>query len=117
MTSPTPSISILTPQEGRAVPFNADARTFYVYRVCEGRTYPLVVDCLSLEEAIEGGKVRCFHKDQLLIREVGGGLDRLHVYSIKQKAQPKYVYRDYGYDRVNELYAAPVCTIDMRVLA
>jgi hypothetical protein len=99
----------------RAVPFNAVR--FYPYRVTEnGRTLPLIVDCATLEEAVEGGKVHCFHKDHLLVREVRDGSDRLHLYAIKKKSAPTYVYRDYGYHRQDRLYAAPVCVIDAALL-
>jgi hypothetical protein len=100
----------------RAVPFSD--RCFYVYRVVEnGRTYPLVVDCSSLEEAVEGGKVHCFHKEQLVVREVASGTDRLHIYAIKKRSAPTYVYRNHDYQRQDRLFAAPVCVIDMRMLA
>jgi hypothetical protein len=99
----------------RAVPFSD--RRFYVYRVVDGRTYPLVVDCRSLEEAVEGGKVRCFHKEQLVVREVASGTDRIHVFQIKKRSAPTYVYRNHDYQRQDRLFAAPVCVIDMRMLA
>ena len=98
------------------MPFNAVC--FYPYRVTEnGRTYPLVVDCSSLEQAVEGGKVQCFHKDHLLIREVGPGGDKLHLFAIRKRSTPTYVYRDHDYQRQDRLYAAPVCVMDAAMLA
>lgn len=101
--------------EGQARPYSP--RCYYPFRICEsGRTFPLIVDCSSLEEAVNGGMVQCFHKDHLLIREAGEGKDTLHLYAIKRKSQPRYVYKNHGYDRVHDLYAAPVCTIDAAML-
>ena len=113
-----PPHNLATIAEPRAMPFNTDARCFYPYRVVEnGRTYPLIVDCASLEEAVERGKVECFHKEHLLIREVGAGKERLHLYAIKKRSAPTYVYRDHDYRRQDRLYAAPVCVIDGAMLA
>lgn len=86
--------------------------TYYLYRVSGGRTYPMIVDCNTLQEAVDGGKVRCQHKDNLLIREVEGGRVKCHLYTIKRKSQPRYVYRDYQTTRVHDLYADHVCTFD-----
>jgi hypothetical protein len=108
--------TITKADEPRAIPFRANAPCFYVYRIVDGRTYPLVVDCNSLSDAVDGGKVQCIHKDHLLIREVAGERDILHLYAIKRKSHPRYVYRNYAYDRVHDLYAAHVCTIDARML-
>jgi hypothetical protein len=92
-------------------------RTFYPFRVVEnGRTLPLVVDCASLDEAVEGAKVHCFHKEHLLIREVGEGCDKFHIYAIKQKSTPRYVHRDHVTRAVRDLYAAKVCTFDAGML-
>lgn len=91
---------------------------FYVYRVTEaGRTYPLVVDCSTVDEAVNGGQLHCFHKDHLLIREVGEGVNRFHLYAIKKRSAPTYVYRDYQHHRQDRLYAAPVCVIDGAIFA
>jgi hypothetical protein len=107
--------SLAEEQGARAVPFSA--RCFYPYRVAEnGRTLPLVVSCSTLEEAVEGAKVYCIHKEHLLIREIGEGVDRLHIYAIKRKSAPRYVYKDYQTHRQHDLYAAPMCVIDAGIL-
>jgi hypothetical protein len=93
-------------------------RSVYAYRISEsGRTYPVIVDCNSLEQAVDGAKIQCFHKEHLLIREVGNGRDRLHIYAIRQKSTPRYVHKDHVTRAVRDLYAAPVCSFDGAMLA
>lgn len=102
--------------EPRAVRFNATC--FYPYRVTEsGKTYPLVVDCASLKEAVEGAKVRCLHKEHLLIKEAGPNGVRLHLFAIRKKAAPRYVWEGHVQKRVQDLYAAPVCSFDAGVIS
>jgi hypothetical protein len=97
--------------EPRAVPFQAV--TFYPYRVTEsGRTYPLIVSCNSLKEAVEGAKVSCQHKEHLLIKEVGPTGQRLHLFAIRRKSNPRYVWQGHEQKRVHDLYAAEVCSFD-----
>jgi hypothetical protein len=120
--------TLATAAQPSAMPFSRV--TYYPYRVTEmGNTYPLIVDCGSLKEAVERGKVHCFHKDHLLVREVdnsgdhiperlGGGTKvRLHLYAIKRKSAPRYVYRGHVQERVHDLYAAPVCVVDASMFA
>jgi hypothetical protein len=100
----------------RAVPFST--RCFYAYRVTEkGTTLPLIVDCSTLDEAVNGAMVHCIHKEHLLIREVDDGRTRNHLYAIKKHSAPTYVYRDHDYHRQDRLFAAPVCVIDGDLLA
>lgn len=57
------------------------------------------------------------HKDHLIIRETGERGVKLHVFAIKRKSTPTYVWEGHVQKRVNRLYADPVCTIDGGVLA
>lgn len=93
-------------------------RCFYAFRVAEnGRTYPLIVDCNTLDEAVMGAMVHCIHKEHLLIREVEDGRARNHLFAIRKRSAPTYVYRDHDYHRQDRLYAAPVCVIEGDLLA
>lgn len=103
-------------REAQAVRFSPAC--FYPYRVTEaGNTFPLIVDCSTLDEAVNGAQLHCFHKDHLLVREAGEGVDRFHLYAIKKRSAPTYVYRDHQYHRQDRLYAAPVCVIDGALFA
>ena len=109
-------MTALAHEAPRAVRFSPVC--FYAYRITEsGRTYPLIVDCSTLQEAIDGAKVQCQHKDHLLIREVSDQADKHHLFAIKRKSAPRYVYKDYQTTRVHDLYAAPVCSFDGRIIA
>jgi hypothetical protein len=102
--------------EPRAVRFSP--LCFYAYRVTEkGTTLPLIVDCSTLDEALNGAMVHCFHKEHLLIREVADARTRNHLYAIKKRSAPTYIYRDHEYHRQDRLYAAPVCVIEGDMLA
>ena len=99
--------------EPRAVPFSPT--TFHAFKVCEDRTYTLgEIDARTLEEARNGAVTRwaLFHKDHLLIRESGERGVRLHLFAVKRKSAPRYVWENHAQKRVFDLYAAPVCTID-----
>jgi hypothetical protein len=52
------------------------------------------------------------HKQHLLIRELGDRGVRLHLFAIKKKAAPRYVWQGHEQKRVHDLYAAEVCSFD-----
>lgn len=96
---------------------------YEAYRIPEGteRAYPLRYESAprSLSDAVETAKVRCFHKDKLVIRETEtlSNETKLHLYAVKRQARPTYVYRDYQTHREHPLYVEPVCVIGGEVLS
>lgn len=62
------------------------------------------------------------HKDHLLIRETFPAIDGsqrivLHIYAVKRKSAPSYVWRGHQQVRVNQLYPAHLFSMDAAVLA
>lgn len=83
------------------------------------RTYALgSIDAPALDDALNGAlaKFALFHKDTLLIRETSERGVRVHVYSIKRKSAARYVHRNHVTRAVHDLYASPVCTMDLDVI-
>jgi hypothetical protein len=102
-----------------ARPARYSAIRYNAYRIVDGRTYPLdMAPVTSLDEALTAAKLRCFHKDHLLIKATDEDTaeTRLHIYAIKKKSQPTYVYRDFAYHREHTLYSEPVCVVGPEVL-
>jgi hypothetical protein len=115
----TATLTILAPEApARATRYGAAA--FAAFRISESnRTYPSQIDGdpATLAEAVDIAKLRCFHKERLVIRETDrDGAVKLHVYAIRQSSKARPVYRDYQTTMVRDLYAEPVCSIDGAVL-
>lgn len=107
----TPALA--TAPEPRAARFTAT--TFAAFRISEGRTYSLgQVAGKSVDEALNGTLASKFadHKDHLLIRETGEKGVRLHLFAVRRKSQPTYVWEGHVQKRVHRLYADPVVMID-----
>lgn len=122
--------------EPRAVPYAVVS--YEAFRVSQGfergKGFPLhgrtlslgIIEASTLDEAVAAALARAMidHKETLLIRETGTKLvrwastteerpfDLLHVFQIKRKADPRYVYEGHERKRVHDLYAAPVVTVD-----
>ena len=121
----TAALSPLATEQG-VVPYSATS--FEAFRVTnigdakrpKWRTYtlpPIEADSLdeALADALCGGQA-VYHKDQIIIRETGEQGAKLHLYAIKRKSSPTYLWEDHTQKRVNRLYADPVCTIDGGIL-
>lgn len=100
--------------EPRAVPFRAT--TFAAFKVNEsGRTYALgQVDAPSVKDAVNAsvGKFALHHKEHLLLRETGPAGVKIHLFAIKRRSNPRYVWQGHEQKRVHDLYADPVCSFD-----
>jgi hypothetical protein len=73
----------------------------------------------DLDEALNDAKTRCSHKETLVIRETDqlSGETRLHLYAVKQKSRPTYVWEGHRQVAVRDLYLEPVCTLPAEVLS
>lgn len=108
-------------------------RTYAAFRISEvvpgqwDRVSPLgEIDADTLEEALAKALAGdrpstsgLFHKDRLVIREEQeDGEASLHLYVIRQKSVPRYVYDSLGRERREfDLYPEKVCVVPNEVLA
>ena len=104
----------------RAVHFSL--KSFEAFRVTDRHTTPLgMIDAATVDEALNEALTRQHvdHKEHLAIRETGESGSRLHLFAIKRKSSPAYVWdaRQQRTVAQHRLYAAPVCVMDERVLA
>lgn len=94
------------------------------FRTCKGTE----VDGATLDEALASAltKMALDHKDHLVIRETGRHsvklradepLEWLHVFAVKRRSDPRYVWEGHVQKRVHNLYPAHVVTIDAAALA
>ncbi|HYI43700.1 MAG TPA: hypothetical protein VD768_08780 [Sphingomicrobium sp.] len=110
--------------------------SFEAFRISGRHTCPMgAVDATSLSDALAAvliGEVSIpqliEHKEHILIREtdrsaehiperLGGGTQvRLHLFAVRRKSTPRYVYENHATHRVHDLYAEPVCAIDAGAL-
>lgn len=113
MNAPIPALA-----PARATPFRA--KTFAAFRITDNpaRTRPVQItgDPATLDQARDGALGTFIHGEKLLIRETEDGRVTLHLYAIKRKSAPEYVWVGHEQKRVNRLYAEKVCEIDGRVL-
>ncbi|HEX5183622.1 MAG TPA: hypothetical protein VFW19_10785 [Allosphingosinicella sp.] len=98
-------------------------KTFAAFRIADdmpGRSYRLAFDGRprDLEDALNQTKVRCFHKDKLVIRETDelSTAVEFHLFAIKQKSRPRYEYKDHRQVAVRDLYAELICVLPAGVL-
>ncbi len=98
---------------------------FDAFRVVKGlkadRTYAVDIGGYLLPDlaAAQGAALiaQAFdHKDHLVIRETDDLGERLHIYAIKRRSAARFVHRHHITERVRDLYAAHVCTINAREL-
>lgn len=136
--------AVATVETPRAVPLRAKMfRVFKVTPGCDkrngkdlplgGRTYDRGdLKAATLEEAIAEAVSDVFfdHKETLVIRETGFDrvqwanvveerpVDRLHIFKIKKKSAARYTWKGNirGYERSNDLYPDPLCTIDAQAM-
>lgn len=107
-----------------AVPFNTV--TFDAFKVSEsgddtgGRTYRLG----ALTEATLRGALNealaqfaLYHKDHLVLRETSEHGVKLRLFTIRKKSAARYIHKDHVTRAVRDLYADPVCVIDLQALA
>lgn len=98
-------------------------KAFRVVALASGhRTYPIPLDPMpaTLAEAVDQAKLRCDHKDTLVLlaSDEERGAETRHLFAIKRKSTPTYVYRDHQeQQRIQHLYAAPLCEIDEEVVS
>ena len=106
----------------RAEPYSP--KHYAAFRVVPGlnadRTYsckPIEAGELgdALNEALAGQAFS--HKDHLVIQETDDRGMRMHLFAIKRRSAPSYVYANFETKRVQPLYAAPLCVIDAGVVA
>ncbi len=107
-------------------PARFTARTYTAFRISavatdtpDSPTLLGQVDGANIEEALQStlsgeyaSTQALFHKNALAIRETDGQASRLHLYVIKRKSTPRYVYHNHIMRREHDLYADPVCVID-----
>jgi hypothetical protein len=73
----------------------------------------------TLDEAMTAATANCLaHKDRLAIRETDQltGATVLHLYAVKQKSAPRYVWKDHRQQAVRDLYLEPICSVPGEVL-
>jgi len=111
----------------------------FIVSVDTGRTYPLRLDrevshtrelerqerpCAppaTLKEAV-GAALRNHvlnHKDKLVIKatDEATGKATLHLYAVRRKSAPDYVWRNHVQVREHRLYVEPICDLSWAVLA
>lgn len=99
------------------------AKSFAAFRLDPerpGRAGPILpLAAQTLEEAVNDAKTRCIHKEVLAIREADEltGETRVHLFEVKQKSRPTYVWQGHRQVAVRELYVEPVCVLPAEVLA
>jgi hypothetical protein len=75
----------------------------------------------TLQEAIDRALATSAfnHKDKLAIKATDATTSKitLHLYAVKRKSAPDYVWRDHVQYREHRLYVDPVCALDWAVLA
>lgn len=100
----------------RPIPYTG--KTFTAFRVTESpaRTYPVQITGTpaSVDEALAQSIGTFIQKEKLLIRETDDatGKTTLHLFAIKRRSTPDYVWVGGKQERVNRLYAELVCEID-----
>lgn len=65
----------------------------------------------TLAVCVEAAKIQCAHKSQFAVIQRGSDGDTLHIYQVKQRSTPTYVYRDYQHHRVQPLYETLVAVV------
>jgi hypothetical protein len=105
----------------RPIPYTGKA--FAAFRVTEApaRTYPVRITGTptNLDDALAESIGTFIFKEKLLIRETDDatGKTTLHLFAIKRKSAPDYVWVGNRQERVNRLYAEKVCEIDGGILS
>jgi hypothetical protein len=67
----------------------------------------------TLKECADAATIQCSHKAQFVIRHTDQrtGEVVLHIFQVRQKATPTYVYSDYQTRRVQPLYSEKVASV------
>lgn len=79
----------------------------------------LPLEAETLEQAVNEAKTRCVHKEVLAVRESDEltGETRVHLFAVKQKSRPSYVWQGHRQVAMRELYVEPICVLPAEVLA
>lgn len=83
-----------------------------IYADLRGNPEP-IVSGETLQQCADDAAIRCAHKAQFAVRHIDHrtGAVVLHIYQVRQKSTPTYVYRDYQTTRVQPLYAEKVASV------
>ncbi len=107
---------VILRDEPRARATRIQSKRYEAFQISEfGRTYPKPIDpAETLQDALNAAVVTCIHKDNLVIKEIDDqrGEVKLHIYAVKRKSTPNYVYRDHEYHREHRLYPELLCVVD-----
>lgn len=104
----------------RAVRFDPDARAFEAFSFSEhGTRLREPLKATSLNEALAETTERWSwdRGDRLGIRELGGKVDRLHIYAARRKSAARYVYQDYRTTAEYGRWLDHICTVDLNIIA
>lgn len=111
---------IITAPSSRPTPYTG--KTFAAFRITDApeRTYPVRITGTpsTLDQAVTESIGTFIFKEKLLIRETDEqtGKVTLHLFAIKRRSQPDYVWNGHRQERVHRLYAERVCSVDGAVL-
>ncbi len=101
----------------RAVPYRPVA--FEAFNLTLGTKLCEPLRATSLDEALAEATQRWAwdRGDRLGIRELGEGVDRLHIYAVRRKSQGTQAVR--GYEQVTEhrRWLDLICAVDLNVIA
>lgn len=100
----------------RAQPFAAE--TFEAFHLFESGELRLMNSFPTFDDALQMATVSTLHKGKFAIRRTDTltGAALLHLYVVKQKSKPTYVYQDYQTTRVNQLYAEHLLDLKLDAL-
>jgi hypothetical protein len=67
----------------------------------------------TLEQCAADAAIRCVHKAQFAVRHTDcrTGEVVLHIYQVRQKSTPTYLYKDYLTTRVHPLYPEKIASV------
>jgi hypothetical protein len=103
----------------RAVAYDPDARAFEVFSFSEFSTElrePLEAATLNDALAEVTSRWSWDRGDRLGVREIGGKVDQLHVYAVRQKSQGHHVWRDHMRSTEYRRWLDHICTIDLNII-
>lgn len=108
----------------RATRFNPDARSFEAFNLGrDEKDHTSLRDPLqstTLKEALAEATARWAwgRGDRLGIREIGGRIDRLHIYAIRQKSQGRRVWSSNHIPTTeHDRWCEHIATIDLNIIA
>lgn len=103
----------------RATRFNPDALAFEAFSLSERTRLLDPLEARSLPEALAETTSRWAwdRGDRLGIREIGPGIDRLHVFACRRKSQGVRAWQGYVPVTEHARWLDHICTIDLNTIA